>query len=141
MIFEATRKAMKRLGLPEGDAFDMPTSTKRFPDGAAYRIECPTVNSAETVAALLDTCLGVSVAASSIVNQQQVVSVALAQPVDELQAYVKDQPACNVDETRWRQGEQTKASWLWVVVTALVTVFHIGPSRRGAVARQRLGEP
>ena len=55
MIFEATRKAMKKLGLPEGDAFDMPTSTKRFPDGAAYRIECPTVNSAETVAALLDT--------------------------------------------------------------------------------------
>lgn len=55
MIFEATRKAMKRLGLPEGDAFDMPTSTKRFPDGAAYRIECPTVNSSETVASLLDT--------------------------------------------------------------------------------------
>jgi len=55
MIFEATRKAMKKLGLPEGDAFDMPSSTKRFPDGAAYRIECPTVNSSETVAALLET--------------------------------------------------------------------------------------
>jgi len=23
----------------EGDAFDMPSSTQRFPDGAAYRIE------------------------------------------------------------------------------------------------------
>jgi len=55
MIFEETRKALKKLGLPEGDAFDMPTSTKRFPDGAAFRIECPTVNSADTVAALLDT--------------------------------------------------------------------------------------
>ena len=55
MIFESTRKAMKRLGLPQGDAFDMPTSKKRFPDGAAFRIECPTVNSAETVASLLDT--------------------------------------------------------------------------------------
>jgi hypothetical protein len=55
MIFQATRDAMKKLGLPTGDAFDMPTSTKRFPDGAAFRIECPTVNSAETVAALLDT--------------------------------------------------------------------------------------
>jgi len=55
MIFEQTRKALKKLGLPEGDAFDMPSSTKRFPDGAAFRIECPTVNSAETVAALLDT--------------------------------------------------------------------------------------
>ncbi|MCI0474731.1 MAG: hypothetical protein L0Y55_00635, partial [Anaerolineales bacterium] len=38
-----------------GDLFDMPTSQARFPDGAAYRIECPTVNSADAVAALLDT--------------------------------------------------------------------------------------
>jgi hypothetical protein len=55
MIFEETRKALKKLGLPEGDAFDLPSSTKRFPDGAAFRIECPTVNSADTCAALLDT--------------------------------------------------------------------------------------
>jgi len=33
----------------------MPTSNARFPDGGAYRIEVPTVNSAEAVAALLDT--------------------------------------------------------------------------------------
>lgn len=63
MIFEQTRKAMKRLGLPEGDAFDLPTSTKRFPDGAHFRIECPTVNSSTTVAALLDrsTELGITI--------------------------------------------------------------------------------
>lgn len=86
------------------------------------------------VAEILETCFGVSVAASSVVNQpQQVVSAALAQPVEELQAYVKVQSACNVDETSWRQGEQSKASWLWVVVTALVTVFHIVPSPSGAV--------
>jgi transposase len=96
--------------------------------------------STRQVAALLDNCFGVSVAASSVVNQQDVVSAALAQPVEELQAYVKQQPACNVDETGWRQGEQSKASWRWVVVTALVTVFHIVPSRSGAVARQLLGD-
>ncbi len=89
---------------------------------------------------LVGTCFGMPVAASSVVNQQQVVSAALAQPVEELHAYVQQQPACNVDETSWRQGEQAKASWLWVVVTALVTVFHIVPSRSGAVARQLLGE-
>jgi hypothetical protein len=54
-MFEETRKYVQKLGLPPGDLFDMPTSTARFPDGAAYRIECPTVNSAEAVAALLDT--------------------------------------------------------------------------------------
>ena len=54
-IFQQTRDAMKKLGLPTGDAFDLPTSDKRFPDGAHFRIECPTVNSSETVKALLDT--------------------------------------------------------------------------------------
>ncbi len=54
-MFEETREYLKKLGLPPGDLFDMPTSTARFPDGAAYRIEVPTVNSAEAVASLLDT--------------------------------------------------------------------------------------
>ncbi len=54
-MFEETREYVKKLGLPPGDLFDMPTSTARFPDGGAYRIEVPTVNSAEAVAALLDT--------------------------------------------------------------------------------------
>ena len=54
-MFEETRKFMQKLGLPPGDLFDMPTSTARFPDGAAFRIECPTVNSSDAVAALLDT--------------------------------------------------------------------------------------
>jgi hypothetical protein len=54
-MFESTRSYLKKLGLPQGDLFDMPTSPARFPDGAAFRIEIPTVNSAEAVAALLDT--------------------------------------------------------------------------------------
>jgi hypothetical protein len=54
-MFEATREYLKKIGMPTGDLFDMPTSTARFPDGGAYRIEVPTVNSAEAVAALLDT--------------------------------------------------------------------------------------
>ena len=53
-MFESTRKFMKKLGLPEGDLWDMPSSDKRFPDGAAFRIECPTVNTAEAVKALLN---------------------------------------------------------------------------------------
>ena len=54
-MFEETRKYVKTLGLPEGDLNDLPTSDARFPDGAAYRIEVPTVNTAEAVAALLET--------------------------------------------------------------------------------------
>jgi hypothetical protein len=55
IVFEETREYLKKLGLPAGDLFDMPTSTARFPDGGAYRIEVPTVNSVEAVGALLDT--------------------------------------------------------------------------------------
>ena len=55
MIFQETRDYLKKKGLPHGDAVDMPTSNQRFPDGAAFRIECPTVNTADAVAALLDT--------------------------------------------------------------------------------------
>src|SRR5512139_3141529 len=54
-MFEETREYVKKLGLPSGDLFDMPSSTLRFPDGAAFRIECPTVNSAEAVVSLLET--------------------------------------------------------------------------------------
>jgi hypothetical protein len=54
-MFEETRAYLMKLGLPEGDLFDMPSSKARFPDGAAFRIEVPTVNTAEAVGALLET--------------------------------------------------------------------------------------
>ena len=54
-MFEETRNYVTKLGLPAGDLFDMPSSPLRFPDGGAFRIEVPTVNSADAVAALLDT--------------------------------------------------------------------------------------
>lgn len=62
-MFEDIRRYIKALGLPEGDLWDLPTSTARFPDGAVYRIEVPTVNSAEAVAALLETSekLGITI--------------------------------------------------------------------------------
>lgn len=53
-MFEATREYVKSLGLPAGDLYDMPTSDARFPDGAAFRIEVPTVNTAEAVEALFE---------------------------------------------------------------------------------------
>lgn len=42
------------LGLPPGDRHDLPTSDKRFPDGAHYRIEIPSVEGPEAFAAVLD---------------------------------------------------------------------------------------
>ena len=54
-MFEETREYIKKLGLPSGDLEDLPTSKARFADGGAYRIEVPTVNTAEAVGTLLET--------------------------------------------------------------------------------------
>jgi hypothetical protein len=55
MIFEETRAYMKKKGLPPGDLYDLPTSDLRFPDGAQYRIEVPTINTAPAMRKLLET--------------------------------------------------------------------------------------
>ncbi|MFA7574468.1 MAG: hypothetical protein WCY14_03070, partial [Arcobacteraceae bacterium] len=54
MIFQKTRDFIEKLGLPGGDLFDLPTSGKTFPDGAHYRLETPTINSAEAIKSLLE---------------------------------------------------------------------------------------
>ena len=46
---------MAKLDLPKSDLYDLPTSGKTFPDGCHYRLEVPTVNSAEALKALLET--------------------------------------------------------------------------------------
>ncbi len=40
---DATRAFLQTMGLPSGDAHDLPSSTKRFPDGGQWRIEIPSV--------------------------------------------------------------------------------------------------
>ncbi len=50
---QATRDFLKRLGLPPGDLFDLPTSAKRFPDGAQYRVEIPSVEGPHALAVVL----------------------------------------------------------------------------------------
>ncbi len=49
-----TRDYLKTLGLPSGDALDLPTSRVRFPDGAQYRVEIPSVEGPRTLAAVLE---------------------------------------------------------------------------------------
>jgi transposase len=92
------------------------------------------------VTQVLAECFGITMAASTVVNQQQVLSQALAEPVAELEPVVKNEPVCNIDETSWRQRGTAKRPWLWTVVTAHVTLFRIASSRSSQVARELLGE-
>ena len=45
---------MEKEGIPGRDAYDLPTSTKSFPDGANYRIEIAGVERASTMEAMID---------------------------------------------------------------------------------------
>jgi hypothetical protein len=51
---EATRRFLTSMGLPAGDAHDLPTSNKRFPDGAQYRIEIPSTEGPAALSALIE---------------------------------------------------------------------------------------
>ena len=49
-----TREFLKKIGMPAGDAYDLPTSEKRFSDGAQYRFEIPGIQGPKTMEALLE---------------------------------------------------------------------------------------
>ncbi|RGY96746.1 peptidase [Clostridium sp. AM58-1XD] len=52
---EKTREFLKSIGLPRGDAYDLPTSEKRFSDGAQYRFEVPGIQGPKVMETLLET--------------------------------------------------------------------------------------
>jgi hypothetical protein len=48
------REFLRQRGLPAGDASDLPSSARRFPDGAHYRVEIPSVEGPKALAAVLE---------------------------------------------------------------------------------------
>jgi hypothetical protein len=48
------RRLLADLGLPGRDAYDLPTSDGRFPDGGQYRVEIPSVEGPEALAVVLE---------------------------------------------------------------------------------------
>jgi transposase len=77
------------------------------------------------------------VAVGSVSAIEQALSTALAPVVAEAVAVARQAPVANLDETGWRQGRQR--AWLWTMVTAAVTVFHIDRRRSGAVMQALVG--
>ncbi len=84
-------------------------------------------------------CLG------SVNRLRQEASLVVAQPVEEAQQYVQQQPVVGADETSWAQGnadganERGSKAWLWVAVTPLVTYFQVLLSRSTEAAQTLLG--
>ena len=50
----SVRRALEDLGLPPTDLHDLPTSGKRFPDGAQYRFEIPSTEGPRCLEAVLE---------------------------------------------------------------------------------------
>jgi hypothetical protein len=76
------------------------------------------------------------VCAGQIGAVEQQVADALQPIVAELRQPIRSQPV-NRDETSWRQ--QGDRVWLWVAVTAYMTVHHRVASRGAKVVRAVLG--
>ena len=49
-----TREFLMSIGMPAGDAYDLPTSDKRFPDGGQCRFEVPGIQGPKVMEALLE---------------------------------------------------------------------------------------
>src|SRR5262249_3672552 len=79
---------------------------------------------------------GLSISTGMVAKLERSTAEALQQPMAELEEHIRSQDA-NVDETSWREAKHRV--WLWVVVTPLVTVFHIATTRCGKVAGALLG--
>lgn len=51
---QKSRNLLRSLGFLEREAYDLPDSAKRFPDGAQYRVEIPSVEGPEALKAVLE---------------------------------------------------------------------------------------
>src|SRR5579859_7641491 len=58
---KTSQNLLRELGLPPGDRHDLPTSPLRFPDGAHYRVEIPSVEGPGALRAVIDTAQSLGV--------------------------------------------------------------------------------
>lgn len=126
----ATTRAALPVGVPPGGFGPRVQATVALCTGA-YHL------SKRTTQDVLHDLFGMAMSLGTITHLEQATVQALAAPVAAAQTYVRAQPIAHLDETGWREG-RTRA-WLWVAVTAWVTVFAVRLSRGAKVAQELLG--
>lgn len=82
--------------------------------------------------------LGTEISLGEVAALEQATAAALDPPVAEARDYVQQQLSASMDETGWHEAKQR--AWLWVTVTACVSVFCIRLSRGAKVAQEMLGK-
>lgn len=127
----ATTRADLPLGVPTGGLGPRVQATVALCTGA-YRL------SKRTTQEVMADLFGLPMSLGTIPRLEQATVQALAAPVAEAHTFVRAQPIAHLDETGWREGRVR--AWLWVAVTAWVTVFVVRLSRGAKVAEELLGE-
>jgi transposase len=87
---------------------------------------------------VMSTVLHVPMSTGMVAKTQEQVSRALEAPFQEAFAQARASERAHADETSWR--EDKKKAWLWVSVTALVTVFLVRATRGAKAAKELLGD-
>jgi transposase len=80
---------------------------------------------------------GLSIATGMVSKLERQSATVLEAPYNEVALGVHDAKAVSIDDTSWR--ENRRKAQLWVVVTALTTVFTVVAKRPAAVAQAPLG--
>jgi transposase len=141
-----TEHRLHRVGCPHCGATTRATLPAEVPAGAfGPRMQATVATlsgrfrlSRREVAEVCETVLEAPLSVGSVATLCQATSVALAAPVADAVATLPAAPVVNADETPWKEGKARP--WLWVAVTALVTVFVIASSRSSQVIKDLLGE-
>ena len=94
--------------------------------------------SVRQTSAVLTDVMHVPMSTGMVAKTQELVSRALAPPFEEALEYAQRCDRAYADETGWRENK--KRAWLWVSVTALVTVFLVRVGRNTKAAKELLGE-
>lgn len=72
---EQTRKFLEKIGVAGGDAYDLPTSKKRFSDGAQYRFEVPGIQGPKVMRTLLETLDDYGIAIHRVTQTKGIMSL------------------------------------------------------------------
>ena len=85
---DKTREFLKTMGLPEGDAYELPSSSKRFADGGQFRFEVPGIQGPGPMKALLEALDGYGIQIHRVTQTQGIMRL-LDSEIEQMLEYAQ----------------------------------------------------
>ena len=121
---EETRAFLESIGLPPGDPTDLRDSPKRFPDGAQYRVEIPSVEGPACLEAVLEEAVRLDVRIHRVSQGSGV----FLQTDDELDAIARTAAEANVEVSLFARPN---AAWDTSAMARSAAGAVVAPTSRG----------